>query len=294
MFHDWQSRVDTTSTISVSIRANKAKKSLMLQGALLFNEKSSKGIQYLIDNCVIQNKKTLSPKEVALFLRQGITLGLSKVSVGLYLGEKGKSIISSKSVPDFERDWFHDEVLVEYCNLFYFASQPLLDGLRMFLSSFRLPGEAQQIDRIIQAFAESCGRQCKENVDLNLFSENEKKAVDTAYLLAFSIIMLNTDLHNRNIRADRKMSLEAFIKNNTDYGRDITDEGKALPEEYLESIYMSIKFEEIRTEGEGADGIMTVDQWNDVVIGGRGEHYLRYPFEFNFLFMPVNVNRWPS
>ena len=265
MLHDLSS-INTKSSEKSVLHAMKLKKSTLLQGAILFNEKSSKGIQFLIDHKVID----CAPKDVALFLRQGITLGLSKIGVGAYLGEKGKGTTPLKSVPDYERDWFHDKVLQEYCSLFYFEAQPLLDGLRMFLSSFRLPGEAQQIDRIIQAFAESCGGQCKETVELNLFSESKKKAADATYLLAFSIIMLNTDLHNPNIRPDRKMSLDAFFRNNTDYGREITDEGKALPREFLESIYESIRLEEIRTEGEGAEGVMTVDQWNDVVIGRRG------------------------
>ena len=98
----------------------------------------------------------------------------------------------------------------------------------MFLAAFRLPGEAQQIDRILQAFSESCGLQCEESQsgNLRLFSTDPKKASDAAYLLSFSIIMLNTDLHNENIRPDRKMKADDFVKNNTDYGRDITDPDK--------------------------------------------------------------------
>jgi hypothetical protein len=135
----------------------------------------------------------------------------------------------------------------------------------MFLSSFRLPGEAQQIDRILQAFAENCGRKCVETVDLKYFSDDPKKAADAAYLLAFSIILLNTDLHNHNIRSDRKMTVEAFVLNNTNYGRDIMEEGKELPRVYLENIYKSIREEEIRTECEGAEGFMTVERWKDVL-----------------------------
>jgi len=36
---------------------------------------------------------------------------------------------------------------------------------------------------------------------------------DTVFLLAFATIMLNTDLHNKNIKADRKMKLSDFIRN---------------------------------------------------------------------------------
>jgi brefeldin A-inhibited guanine nucleotide-exchange protein len=39
-------------------------------------------------------------------------------------------------------------------------------------------------------------------------------SADTAFILAFSIIMLNTDLHNPSIRDDRRMTKETFIKQN--------------------------------------------------------------------------------
>lgn len=32
-------------------------------------------------------------------------------------------------------------------------------------------------------------------------------------LLAFAVMMLNTDLHNKNVRADKKMKVEDFIRN---------------------------------------------------------------------------------
>lgn len=50
----------------------------------------------------------------------------------------------------------------------------------------RLPGEAQKIDRIMEKFAE---RYCRDN-------PSAFAAADGAYLLAFAIIMLNTDAHN--------------------------------------------------------------------------------------------------
>lgn len=249
-----------------SLRYVKSQKKLMRRAAALFNQKSTLGIRYLADNGVIPTPVT--PASVASFLRGGIVVGLDKKAVGEYLGEVGKAPVAGKSPPVWERNFFHSEALSLYCGLFRFENQSLLDGLRMFLAAFRLPGEAQQIDRILQAFAESCGRSCEESVRLKLFSDDPKKASDAAYLLSFSIIMLNTDQHNDNIRADRKMTVEDFVRNNTDYGRDITDEGKALPRDYLEGIYESIREEQIRTEGEGAEGVMTVERWKDVLRGG--------------------------
>mmetsp|Transcript_26583 Transcript_26583/g.64813 ORF Transcript_26583/g.64813 Transcript_26583/m.64813 type:complete len:1679 (-) Transcript_26583:89-5125(-) len=260
-----QSISDLSRAQSVHLlRSIKSKKRLMRKAAHLFNKKASKGIAFLADSGVIPDPVT--PRSVASFLRNGIVVGLDKRAVGAYLGEMGKSPVAGKSPPNWERDFFHKEVLETYCSLFRFENQSLLDGLRMFLACFRLPGEAQQIDRILQAFSDSCSRLCEEGGQ-KLFSEDPKRASDAAYLLSFSIIMLNTDQHNDNIREDRKMTKKDFIKNNKDYGRDITDPGKELPKEYLSAIYDSIREEEIRTEGEGASGSMTVERWKDVLRG---------------------------
>lgn len=251
---------EETETASAShvFRTIKVQKRFTRKAARIFNLKSSRGIEFLVD-CGLMSDP-ITPLQVATFLRHGIVVGLDKAAVGSYLGEAGKV---SSSAPVWERDWFHKDCLDAYCGLFSFQDQSLLDSLRMFLAAFRLPGEAQQIDRILQAFANKCGVLCQEASAL--LSTDPKRASDAAYLLSFSIIMLNTDQHNTNIRADRKMKVDDFVKNNTDYGREITEPGKELPRDYLVAIYESIKEEEIRTEGEGADGAMTVERWKDVM-----------------------------
>jgi brefeldin A-inhibited guanine nucleotide-exchange protein len=77
-------------------------------------------------------------------------------------------------------------------------------------------------------------------------------STDTAYVLAYSTIMLNTDAHNKNIKAKR-MSKEEFIKNN----RGI-DDGNDIPEEMLFAIYDEIQSNEIRMKDEiGPTGLPT-------------------------------------
>ena len=255
---------DTTTTHL--LKTIKSQKRFMRKAARIFNNKSSRGIEFLLDCGLLS--EPITPLQVATFLRHAVVVGLDKASVGAYLGEAGKSTSSSHSgssngPPVWQMDWFHKECLEAYCGLFSFQEQSLLDSLRMFLAAFRLPGEAQQIDRILQAFADKCAALCQEAS--TLFSKDPKRASDAAYLLSFSIIMLNTDQHNSNIRADRKMNVDDFVKNNTDYGRDITEPGKELPRDYLVAIFESIKEEEIRTEGEGADGQMTVEKWKDTL-----------------------------
>ena len=51
------------------------------------------------------------------------------------------------------RDDFNIEVLHAFLELHEFTDLNLVQALRQFLWSFRLPGEAQKIDRMMEAFA---------------------------------------------------------------------------------------------------------------------------------------------
>jgi len=55
----------------------------------------------------------------------------------------------------------------------------------------------------MEKFAE---RFCKQNP--HVFP-----SADAAFILGFSVIMLNTDLHNPAIKPERRMTKEAFIRN---------------------------------------------------------------------------------
>lgn len=71
----------------------------------------------------------------------------------------------------------------------FFLHLYVLFFCRQFLWSFRLPGEAQKIDRMMECFAQ---RYCQLNPDI--FTNT-----DTCYVLSFAIIMLNTSLHNPSV-----------------------------------------------------------------------------------------------
>ena len=58
---------------------------------------------------------------------------------------------------------------------------------------------------------------------------------DVAFILSYSIIMLNTDAHNPNIKPEKKMTKSDFVSNN----RGI-DDGQNVPKELLGRIYDSI------------------------------------------------------
>ena len=172
-----------------------------------FNAKPESGIAYLLERSVVPN----SPEAVAEFLRR--TSGLSKRRIGDYLGEPSE---------------FASAVLSCYTSLFDFAGRPFVVAVREYLSPFRLPGEAQKIDRIMCVFS---SHYCATNPDV--FAN-----ADAAYVLAFAIIMLNTDAHSKQIK--RKMTLGEFLSNN----RGI-NAGGDLPESLLTSVYHDITHCEI-------------------------------------------------
>nr|CAD7577185.1 unnamed protein product [Timema californicum] len=121
-----------------------------------------------------------------------------------------------------------------YIDQMNFRNRDIVSALRNFLEGFRLPGEAQKIDRLMEKFA---SRYCECNPNNGLFA-----SADTAYVLAYSVIMLTTDLHSPQVKS--KMTKEQYIRLN----RGISD-SKDLPEEYLSNIYDEIAGHEIKMKG---------------------------------------------
>lgn len=66
---------------------------------------------------------------------------------------------------------------------------------------------------------------------------------DAAYILAYSVILLNTDAHNPQVK--KRMTKAEFTKNN----RGINDNND-LPEEFLSEIFEDIVNNEIRMKDE--------------------------------------------
>ena len=78
-----------------------------------------------------------------------------------------------------------------YVDMLDFAKLGFVAAIRKFLSGFRLPGEAQKIDRLMEKFA---ARYVQCNPENATFA-----SADAAYVLAYSIIMLTTDLHSAQV-----------------------------------------------------------------------------------------------
>jgi len=185
----------------------KNRKMALRQGIEKFNEKPLKGLAFVVEAGLVEN----TPEALATFLRS--TPGLDKQAIGTVLGDEKQANI---------------KILHAFVDTLDFSGLTFTTALRRFLQTFRLPGEAQKIDRIVEKYSD---RFCDNNPDV--FAN-----ADAAYTLAFSVIMLNTDLHSPQIKV--KMTKPQFIKNN----RGINNGGDLDPA-YLEEIYDDILGDEI-------------------------------------------------
>ena len=224
---------ERVSTIADSISASRQTKIILTRASQLFSERPELGFDYLQTHGLLT--KPLTPNSVAKFLRISPRLSIEKI--GAYLGELGTKNARHESA-SVE---FHKQVLSDYIKSFEFTGQSLLDAVRIFLSAFLLPKEAQQIDRIFVAFAEHCHQSCAECVSGVLQNS------DVTYLMTISIIMLNTDRHNANIPPHKKMTLQKFVQVNKNYGADLK-QTQDVPVTYLEKIFHSIDQFPLRTD----------------------------------------------
>jgi len=199
---------------AAQLLAARRRKSEVQAAADAFNKKPGKGLAALQKAGLVSTP--LDPAEVAAFLRA--TPQLEKAALGDFLSSPGDESAS---------------VLRAFVAQFDFSAYEIEGALRMFLQSFRLPGEAQKIDRLMEAFARGV-----YEANPSVFANS-----DAAYVLAFAIIMLNTDLHSPQIA--NKMTLDQFVSNN----RGINN-NKDLPRPFLERVYTVIQSDEIKLNEE--------------------------------------------
>lgn len=201
----------------------KQRKRALLEGTKQFSQKAKKGIAYFIENGFI---KSDAPEDIATFLLSNDTL--DKAALGDYLGEGNEKNVA---------------IMHAFVDQMDFADSSFVDSLRTFLQLFRLPGEGQKIDRFMLKFAE---RYVLGNP--KVFSN-----ADTAYVLAYSSVMLNTDQHSKQVK--NRMTVENFIMNNSGI-----DDGKDLPREFLEQVFREIQNNEIKLQSEQHAALISGEQ----------------------------------
>nr|XP_006135496.1 IQ motif and SEC7 domain-containing protein 3 isoform X2 [Pelodiscus sinensis] len=213
---------------SPTLSTDTMRKRLYRIGLNLFNINPDKGIQFLISRGFIPD----TPIGVAHFLLQ--RKGLSRQMIGEFLGNSKKQ--------------FNRDVLDCVVDEMDFSGMELDEALRKFQAHIRVQGEAQKVERLIEAFSQ---RYCMCNPEVVQQFHNP----DTIFILAFAIILLNTDMYSPNIKPDRKMMLEDFIRNLRG-----VDDGADIPRDLVVGIYERIQQKELKSNEDHVTYVTKVEK----------------------------------
>ncbi|KAJ6110125.1 hypothetical protein N7486_002360 [Penicillium sp. IBT 16267x] len=118
-------------------------------------------------------------------------------------------------------DEFFKVALRKYMRSFSYFGDPMDMAIRKLLMEVELPKETQQIDRFLQAFADRY-HECNPGIF---------ETTDQAYFIAFSILILHTDVFNKNNK--RKMQKLDYVKNTR---------GEGVSDDILECFYENIAY----------------------------------------------------
>ncbi|CAF9929059.1 MAG: Arf guanine nucleotide exchange factor yel1 [Alectoria fallacina] len=152
-----------------------------------FPEPTSEDATHKLSMEVDPNQPTEADRAQAKQLYDGDESLASKSVAAAWLGEPG---------PERMR------VRQAYVELFDWQNLNILAALRGLCGKLYLKGEAQQVDRILDAFS---NRWCSCNPGHGF------KATDIVHTICYSVLLLNTDLHQAEI--ETKMTRQQFLKN---------------------------------------------------------------------------------
>ncbi|CAD7926191.1 unnamed protein product [Amoebophrya sp. A120] len=174
-----------------------------------------------------------------------------------------------------------------FCAQFDMADMGLDVAMRILLQTFRLPKEAQQIDRLMKIFSHTfyARNHSEDNEDVGASDsttttaaatsteggeddttsaaagqqKNKPKgfynAADACFTLAFSVIMLNVDQYNPQVK--NRMEQKDFVRNLRK-----CNENEDFDEDLLKGIFNRIRESEIRTpETGGFDSELMAGRW---------------------------------
>ncbi|KAK9505516.1 hypothetical protein O3M35_009555 [Rhynocoris fuscipes] len=218
------------------LMAVKRKKKLLATGTEHFNSKPKKGIQFLQEHNLMSNP--VDPHEVVNFLRENPHL--DKKMIGEYISNRANLSVLDAFVKSFD-----------------FTDMRIDEALRLYLETFRLPGESPLISLVMEHFAEHWHK-CNGEP----FAD-----ADAAFTLAYAVIMLNVDQHNHNAKKQNNpMSAEDFKRN-----LKSVNGGQDFDEEMLDDIYNSIKNDEIVMPAEQTGAVKENYLWKVLLRRGNSK-----------------------
>ncbi|CAB4252760.1 similar to Saccharomyces cerevisiae YEL022W GEA2 Guanine nucleotide exchange factor for ADP ribosylation factors (ARFs) [Maudiozyma barnettii] len=267
--HDHMQSVSKQDYINKTVTENdilkqRERKTEFIKCSKAFNEKAKIGIPLLIEKGFI---KSDSDKDIASFLFENNSL-INKKTIGLLLCDPKKT-----------------SLLQKFINLFDFRDLRVDEAIRILLTKFRLPGESQQIERIVEAFSKGYvtsqkydpsklievpdKKKSNDDDKEQVEQENEEEEIedlasvqpdaDSVFVLSYSIIMLNTDLHNPQVKEHMSFA---------DYSGNLKGccNEKDFPKWYLDRIYISIRDKEIvMPEEHHGNEKWFEDAWNNLI-----------------------------
>ncbi|KAI9478607.1 MAG: hypothetical protein EXX96DRAFT_482960 [Benjaminiella poitrasii] len=169
----------------------------------LFDDQKTKDLENSIQTQSASNQQQQQKK---IQLDEQDTMEQQKITkTATSLWNEDETIIEKEKMAEFlgQGKPFNNAVLQEYMKSFIFSEMRLDSAFRKLCSKLYFKAEAQQIDRILEAFANrywDCNPQC-------IFGSS-----DIVYAIVYSLLLLNTDLHVAQGNHPR-MTRSEFIRN---------------------------------------------------------------------------------
>ena len=212
----------------------------ILQTAIkIYREKASlkKAVQFLVKSDFMPD----TPQEIASFLRV-YKNSFDPSAIGDFLGEGGCNT---------REEEYWSQIRFRYTRAVSFVELELEPALRLYLTGcgFRLPGEAQKIDRFVEVFQKAFWQ------DNSGTQYCPFRHPDTVHMVSYATIMLNTDLHRANTdkKKRKKMTKEEFCRNLRGVDKDHEGKHYDIDIDYLCRIYDNIAAQPIELAVESSE-----------------------------------------
>ncbi|KAI7877491.1 hypothetical protein K492DRAFT_171645 [Lichtheimia hyalospora FSU 10163] len=244
-------------------------------------KRSFHGQQVAIDNEPNQAKDTTVLPEIRLDQQQSQPRDSEARFASQKIWNGDESFVTKERAAEWlgQGKPLNARALEYYMDNFDFKTMRIDSAFRKLCSKLYFKAEAQQIDRILEAFARRfwhCNPQC-------IFGN-----IDIVYAVAYSLLLLNTDLHVAQGNHAR-MTRQAFVRNTMS---TIEDQLRMLPPEKrrghlftktweadmeicLKELYGSVKQNQILQPLESQQQQLTVntsdgvEKRNSILMGGR-------------------------
>ena len=252
-------KVRTFPTSLTELVNMKQRKCLLENATNEFNSKPKDGVASLRKNGLVS-----SDEEIAKFFREN--QNLSKRMLGEFLSKKDNTSILTAFIDSFDLNGLR-----------------LDEALRVYLETFRLPGEAPLVHHLLEPFATAW------HVANSCPFENH----DAAFTLSYAIIMLNVDQHNINVKKQNPVrTCDQFIKNVSG-----VNGGKNFDAAMLKEIYNAIRSREIVMPAEHEGPVRDKYLWKCLLRRDESEYgiyaYVENSTNLNEVSIPIEHHRLP-